>query len=90
MQPIAIYKFRELFGQPSWYIRNPDDTWAYDWEESEWTQIPLGLYMGRVLAIGKQPVNIFGGGWYNPVSSDRGASPEWALKLSVSLLFPTK
>jgi len=44
--------------------------------------------MGRVFNIGKQPVNVFGGAWYNPVSSDNGATADYALKLSFSLLFP--
>jgi len=83
LQPVAIYKFRN-----GWYLRNPDDTWSYDWENDEWTQIPLGVYAGRVLNIGKQPVNVFAGGWYNPVSSDRGATADYAFKLSFSFLFP--
>lgn len=90
LQPVVIYKFKSLFDQNGWYVRNPDDTWTYDWEEDEWNQIPLGVFAGRVLNIGKQPVNIFGGGWYNPVSSDLGASADYALKLSFSFLFPAK
>ena len=90
LQPVIIYKFKSLFGQGGWYLRNPDDTWSYDWENDEWTQIPLGVKMGRVLRIGKQPVNIFAGGWYNPVSSDRGASADYAFKLSFSFLFPAR
>ncbi|MGI9509429.1 MAG: hypothetical protein ACR2QJ_08790 [Geminicoccaceae bacterium] len=90
LQPVVIYKFKSLFGQNSWYVRNPDDTWTYDWEEDEWNQIPLGVFAGRVLNFGQQPVNIFGGGWVNAVSSDRGASADYAFKLSFSFLFPAK
>ena len=88
LQPVVIYKFKSLFDQDNWYVRNPDDTWTYDWEEDEWNQIPLGVFAGRVLNIGQQPVNIFGGGWVNPVSSDLGASADYAFKLSFSFLFP--
>ena len=90
LQPVVIYKFKSLFGQNNWYVRNPDDTWTYDWEEDEWNQIPLGVFAGRVLNIGQQPVNIFGGGWGNAVSSDNGASADYAFKLSFSFLFPAQ
>lgn len=87
-QPVIVYKFKSLFDQGGWYIRNPDDLWQYDWEEDEFTQITLGAAVGRVFPIGKQPVNIFAGGWYNPVSSDRAATADFAFKFSFSFLFP--
>ena len=87
-QPVLVYKFKSLFDQGGWYIRNPDDLWQYDWEEDEFTQITLGAAVGRVFPIGKQPVNIFAGGWYNPVSSDRAATADFAFKISLSFLFP--
>lgn len=87
-QPVVVYKFKELFGGGGWYIRNPDDLWSYNWEENEWDQITAGAYAGRVFPIGKQPVNVFAGGWYNPVGSDVGATAEYAFKLSFSFLFP--
>ena len=87
-QPVIVYKFNSLFGQKGWYVRNPDDLWSYDWEEDEFDQITAGASLGRVFPIGKQPVNIFAGGWYNPVSSDRAATADYAFKLSFSFLFP--
>ena len=87
-QPVIVYKFKSLFGQKGWYVRNPDDLWSYDWEEDEFDQITAGAALGRVFPIGKQPVNVFAGGWYNPVSSDKGATADYAFKLSFSFLFP--
>ena len=87
-QPIFVYKFKSLFDQGGWYIRNPDDLWQYDWEEGEFTLIPLGAAVGRVFSIGKQPVNLFAGGWYNAVSSDRAPTADYAFKFSLSFLFP--
>jgi hypothetical protein len=87
-QPVIVYKFQSLFGQKGWYIRNPDDLWSYDWEEDEWDQIPVGAYMGRVFPIGKQPVNVFAGGWYNAGDADTGATADYAFKLSFAFLFP--
>jgi hypothetical protein len=89
-QPVIVYKFKSLFGQNGWYIRNPDDLWSYDWKEDAWDQIPAGAYMGRVFQIGKQPVNVFGGGWYNAGDSDEGTTADYAFKLSFSFLFPAK
>ena len=87
-QPVIVYKFQSLFGQKGWYIRNPDDLWSYDWEEDEWDQIPLGAYVGRVFPIGKQPVNVFAGGWYNAGDADSGTTADYAFKASFSFLFP--
>ena len=88
-QPVFVYKFKSLFDQNGWYIRNPDDLWSYDWRQDEFDQIPVGAFVGKVFSIGKQPVNVFGGAWYNPVSSDRGATADYAFKLSFAFLFPT-
>lgn len=87
-QPVLVYKFKELFGQGGWYLRNPDDLWSYDWNNSDWAQIPVGGALGRVFAIGKQPVNVFAGGWYNPVSDNDGVAADYAFKVSFSFLFP--
>lgn len=85
---VGIYKFDRLFDQKGWYVRYPDDPISYDWENSEFTQVPVGAFLGRAFAIGKQPVNVFGGGWYNAADPDNGTAPEWNLKLSFSLVFP--
>jgi hypothetical protein len=87
-QPVIVYKFQSLFGQKGWYLRNPDDLWSYDWKEDEWDQIPLGAALGRVFKIGKQPVNVFAGGWYNAASPDNAATADYAFKVSFSFLFP--
>ena len=87
-QPVIVYKFGSLFDQKGWYVRNPDDLWSYDWKENEFNQITAGAALGRVFSIGKQPVNIFAGGWYNPVGSDKAATADYAFKISFSFLFP--
>ncbi len=87
-EPIVVYHFNELFDQKGWYLRAPDDLAIYDWNEDEFFQIPVGGAVGRVFHIGKQPMNIFAQSWYNPVESDRGASPNYTFKLNVTFLFP--
>jgi hypothetical protein len=85
--PVVVYHFKELFGQKGWYTALPDDLWQYDFEESTLVSAPLGLRLGRVFPIGKQPVNMFLQSWANPASSG-GASANYAIKLNFTLIFP--
>jgi hypothetical protein len=88
VEPVVVYHFNELFDQKGWYLRGPDDLVQYDWNESEFFQIPVGAGLGRVFTIGPQAVNVFAQSWYNPVESDRGASPNYTFKFNISFLFP--
>ena len=47
----------------------------------------LGAVLGRVMPIGGQPMQIFGGVYYNPEENDT-VSPEWTFKFQVGWLFP--
>ena len=58
--------------------------WTYDFEEDEFTSIPLGARLGKVFKIGKQPVNAFLQSWYN--AADPG--PNYAIKFNFTFLFP--
>jgi hypothetical protein len=83
--PVAVYHFNEYSGLKNWYAALPDDLWRYDWKANKWDQIPVGGRVGKVFAIGKQPINAFFQGWYN--AANKGTS-EYALKLNVTFLFP--
>lgn len=63
--------------------------------EFDWTAnadnmflIPLGGGGGRVFAIGKQPVSVFLGGYYNAVRPL--GQPDWQVVFTCTLLFPEK
>ena len=71
-----------------WYTALPDDLWSYDWNNKEMDQVAVGVRMGRVFAIGKQQVNLFGQAWTNPAGSDRGTTAKYAFKVNLSFLFP--
>ena len=71
-------------GQKGWYTALPDDLWTYDFEEDEFTSIPLGARLGKVFKIGKQPVDAFLQSWYN--AADPG--PNYAIKFNFTFLFP--
>jgi len=87
-QPIVVYRFSSLFNQKGWYGGLPDDLWTYDFVEGEMTRITAGARLGKVFAIGKQPVNMFFQGWHNLASSRRGASAKYTFKLNSTFLFP--
>ena len=57
---------------------------TYDWERSQWTA-PLNVGISQVLPVGRQMVSLqAGGAWY--VEAPAG-SPDWSLRLTVTLLY---
>lgn len=61
-----------------------------DWEadsDDRWT-IPLGLGVGKVFRVGKQPINCSAAAYYNIEHPDNG--PEWQLRIQIQLLFPKR
>jgi hypothetical protein len=64
----------------------PDDLWTYDFKQSAFTQVPLGAKFGKVLSIGKQPINVFFQTWYN--AAKIGVAPNYTMKINVTFLFP--
>ncbi len=79
-QPFVVKHFDK-----GWYAGTPDVPGTYNWVDDNFT-FPLGLRVGKVTKIGKQPVNLFGEVFNTPW--DDGASSEWSVKLSFTLLFP--
>jgi hypothetical protein len=70
-----------------WYITSTPTITA-DWEadsDDRWT-VPFGGGIGRLVKLGKQPVNLRLQGFYN-VEKPKGAE-DWALQLQVQFLFP--
>lgn len=83
IQPIFNYHFDD-----GWYVGLPDTPQLYDHEREQWT-LNLGGLLGRVMKVGEQPMQFFGGAYYNPEDPDDDApSPEWTLKFQVGWLFP--
>ncbi len=59
---------------------------TYNWKSDEWS-IPLGLSVSKVTRVGKQLISVAGGPRYYVESSENGAEG-WAMRFSVTLLFP--
>ena len=79
-QPFVVKHFDK-----GWYAGTVDVPGTYNWVDNEIT-FPLGLRVGRVLKLGKQPVNLFGEAF--GTLGDDGPSPKWSAKVSFTLLFP--
>jgi hypothetical protein len=80
MQPFVNYNFGE-----GWYVTSWPITTA-NWETpgTKWTG-PIGGGAGRVIKIGKLPVNLSLSAYYNVVKPQFGA--DWQLRSQVTLIF---
>jgi len=70
-----------------WYISSAPIVTA-NWKAdsgSKWT-VPFGGGVGKILRIGKQPINAQVQAFYNAVKPDNG--PDWTLRLQLQFLFP--
>ncbi len=81
-QPILTKHFDK-----GWYVSLPDTPQSYDWETEDWT-LNLGGVVGRVFPFKGQPMQIFGGVYYNSEDNDDQVSAEWTFKFQVGWLFP--
>jgi len=82
LQPILTKHFDK-----GWYIALPDTPQTYDFETNEWS-LNLGGVLGRIFPIGGQPMQIYGGAYYNPIDNDDIVAPEWTVKINFGFLFP--
>ena len=83
-QPFINYNFPNKPGRYLSFSPIITANWEAD-SDNVWT-IPLGLQIGQILKIGKQPVNISGGAYYNVEKPKYGA--DWTMRLQFTLLFP--
>ena len=81
VQPILTQHFDK-----GWYVSLPDTPQNYDWEDEDWTY-NIGGVLGRVFPVAGQPMQIFGGVYYNPEEND-GPAAEWTFKFQLGWLFP--
>jgi hypothetical protein len=83
IQPIFNYHM-----EGGWYVGLPDTPQSYNHETEQWA-LNLGAVLGRVTKVDGQPMQIFGGAYYNPSEPDKGQfTPEWTLKFQLGWLFP--
>jgi hypothetical protein len=81
-QPIINYNLSD-----GWYLASVPIITA-NWEadsDDRWT-IPIGMGVGKILRIGKQPVNVSTHVYYNVEKPD--AVGDWTLRIQFQLMFP--
>ncbi len=81
LQPVIAY---QLGG--GWSLSAGDLQFVYDWENSRWLSIPIGIQLGKVTHLGKQPIRWSINPQYN-LKDDRGLT-EWSIGFTFSLLVP--
>jgi hypothetical protein len=82
LQPFINYNLPD-----NWYLTSSPIITA-NWQEDssdQWT-IPVGGGLGKLMFLGKLPVNVSCQAYYNVESPENGA--DWTLRLQVQFLFP--
>ena len=81
VQPFLNYNLPD-----GWYLTS-SPTITADWKRTDgrWT-VPLGGGIGKILRIGKLPVNAQVQAYYNVAKPD--AIGEWTIRVQLQLLFP--
>ncbi len=81
VQPIVNYSLPD-----KWSIGTSEMNITYDWNEDDWTALPLGVRLAKLVKIGKLPVQFSGAYEYN--FADAYVGPKWTMNLTVKFLFP--
>jgi hypothetical protein len=79
IQPFVNYNLPD-----AWYVTSAPADWEADGDD-RWT-VPLGAGVGKILRLGRLPVNAQLAAYYKVVRPD--SAPEWQLRVQVQLLFP--
>jgi hypothetical protein len=81
LQPVLAYQMGD-----GWALAAGDAQWTYDWERSEFVNLPIGAQLSRVMSVGGQSIKWSINPEYN--LRDRQGLPEWTIRLGFQLLVP--
>ncbi len=81
LQPIVAYQLGD-----GWSLSGGDIQWAYDFKNSQWLSLPIGLQLGKVSIIGTQPVRYSVNPQFNLVDTE--GSEGWSMSFTFTLLVP--
>jgi hypothetical protein len=84
MQPFVNYNFTSSPGRYLTFAPIITANWEAE-SGQEWL-VPLGLGIGQITRLGKQPVNLQASYYYNVVSPDSG--PDYQVRLQFQFLYP--
>jgi hypothetical protein len=83
IQPFINYNFADKPGRYVTFAPIITANWKAD--DDKWV-IPLGMGIGQVMKIGKQPINIQASAYYNVERPDNAA--KYQIRLQIQLMFP--
>ena len=81
IQPIAAYQLGS-----GWSLSLGDLQWPYDWKRGEFVSMPIGLQVGKVLPVAKQPMRFSVNPQYD--MKDLPGGSRFKISLTVTLLLP--
>jgi hypothetical protein len=85
VQPFINYNFDH-----GWYVSSAPimtANWKADGNDNTFT-VPMGGGFGRLIRVGKLPVNLQAQAFYNVVKPDDDPTADWTLRLQMQFLFP--
>jgi hypothetical protein len=81
IQPIAAYQLGN-----GWSLSLGDLQWPYDWKRGEFVSMPVGLQLGKVLPVAKQPMRFAVNPQYD--MKDLPGGSRFKISFTVTLLLP--
>ena len=81
IQPIAAYQLGN-----GWSLSLGDLQWPYDWKRGEFVSMPIGLQLGKVLPVAKQPMRFAVNPQYD--MKDLPGAGRFKISFTVTLLLP--
>jgi hypothetical protein len=82
ISPTLTYNMRD-----GWFAGLADFNWAFDWTRSGAATIPLGVQLGKVVRIGKQPVSLSIEAGGTAARAANIPNPGWILGFELSPVF---
>ena len=81
IQPILSYSLPN-----QWSVGTSEMNVTYDWNESDWVALPLGVKLAKLTSLGSQKVQFSAAYEYN--FADDRVGPEWNINVTAKFLFP--
>jgi hypothetical protein len=83
IQPILAYQLGS-----GWSLSLGDLQWPYDWDRGEFLSMPIGVQLGKVLPVAKQPMRFAVNPQYD--MKDLPGGSRFKVLLTITLLLPEK
>jgi hypothetical protein len=83
IQPIFYYDFPR-----GWSLGISTMNFTYNWESHDWTNLPIGMRIGKLIPIGSETIDASIEGEYN--LRDQSGSSGWTVRLKFYFVFPDR